>query len=965
MRTKPPEQAKAVVQQRDAQRLTVETQLNQAKAEVQSLQNQLNAADSALNTPEKQLFSQSFTHAEVSVRDIVRAKVEDYNLQLSRKTHTELLEMVVRKFLNEPKRFPIWLQYMVIHFSGMRYQSAHGSWADPRDLLSSLTEKDIEKEILPADDAMLEELVRGKLTVYPFASQQPTGTPTPAAPAAAAAASDAARPPALALTADPKWKEKAQRYVDRLKGYRTRYRVTPANKAASAAVYKDAAGVFSPAPVAPLLAGDEVLVDTLPISRDGSYFFIQSTAKPGYTGFYVSGQDLTLIPDSRKRKVLLDLRVDEENYAIEKKSDAQVLEDLRAMKERVGFPAWMWNEIVKLTNLRLTEIKAVNWEQASDEDQADRNAYKWREYNNLMNEWKQANLVAWREENDLSSKLVVTRAVCNEIAEHCQHLRGNSPPGGLTAKPTWYLRQERNPKLQSGPDKAYLRRIKSAEDLKPGASILWLQFVYDEPNAWRIAPPLKLSSGEGLLTPPLKVGRGEDGGNSFDPKKGYVIKSANSWNYYQDSQGRYKRSRSVTTTEGKSMGQVQWLRWIHEATVVDVVDTPDGQYVLTFETALPYEDKRRSTIGVFRHTLKWLLYDVEGENFSGSFVGYTPEGDVPYDQVKEMLNWNHILLNENFLTPAQMQDFYNKAGYKLTRDLAPAVRQSQVQTMPVLKKQAENHSEMVAVYEVDPVSKTAKLYTPEVEVMRINVPRGTRMVVGDPVQVGADRYYRVMDFEFEPRLQDYYIKSVDLIAAPDATANKAVAAKLPLSPMRLKYADAQGLPVFEAVPQAGQVSAGTRLLTSAVQKVIPSDPGDGTTRDASGKRYVLVVECPDLSEAVGCFILADNLQPITMEEYVAGATGRGAAILQKLSLRVTPADNSNQAALFKIDNQLAAKSGLDSLPRDAVLTAAASPQFVKNMDEAFYRIEVSASKPAYVGLYINVEDVTLAIDQGS
>ncbi len=72
------------------------------------------------------------------------------------------------------------------------------------------------------------------------------------------------------------------------------------------------------------------------------------------------------------------------------------------------------------------------------------------------------------------------------------------------------------------------------------------------------------------------------------------------------------------------------------------------------------------------------------------------------------------------------------------------------------------------------------------------------MVVGDPVQVGADRYYRVMDSEFEPRLQDYYIKSVDLIAAPDDTANKAMAAKLPLSLMKLKYADAQGLPVFEA-----------------------------------------------------------------------------------------------------------------------------------------------------------------------
>ncbi len=469
LRAKPPEQAKIVVQQRDAQRVALETQLNQAKAEVQSLQNQINAADSALNTPEKQLFSQSFTPAEVSVRDIVRAKVEDYNLQLSKKTHTELLEMVVRKFLDEPKRFPIWLQYMVIHFSGMRYQSAHGSWADPRDLLSSLTEKDVEKEIMPADEAIIEEMVRGKLMVYPSTSQPPIGTPLPAAPTAVAAAtSDDAKPPALALTADPKWKEKAQSYIDRLKAYRSRYKVTPADKAASAVVYKDAAGSFAPAPVAPLMAGDEVLVDTLPVSREGSYFLIQSTAKPGYTGLYISGQDLTLIPDTRKRKVLLDLRIDEENYAIEKESDAQVLEDLRAMKERVGFPAWMWNEIVKLTDLRLTEVKTANWEQASDEDQADRNAYKWREYNNLMNGWKQANLTAWREENDLSSKLIVTRAVCNEVAEHCQHLRGNSPPGGLTAKAPWYQRQERNPKLQVGTDKAYLRRIKSSGGSETG-----------------------------------------------------------------------------------------------------------------------------------------------------------------------------------------------------------------------------------------------------------------------------------------------------------------------------------------------------------------------------------------------------------------------------------------------------------------------------------------------------------------
>ncbi|RDJ94336.1 hypothetical protein B4Q13_15140 [Lacticaseibacillus rhamnosus] len=45
--------------------------------------------------------------------------------------------------------------------------------------------------------------------------------------------------------------------------------------------------------------------------------------------------------------------------------------------------------------------------------------------------------------------------------------------------------------------------------------------------------------------------------------------------------------------------QKQWLRWIHEATVAEVAETADGIVVLTFETALPYDDPRMSAIGVF------------------------------------------------------------------------------------------------------------------------------------------------------------------------------------------------------------------------------------------------------------------------------------------------------------------------------------------------------------------------------
>ena len=43
-------------------------------------------------------------------------------------------------------------------------------------------------------------------------------------------------------------------------------------------------------------------------------------------------------------------------------------------------------------------------------------------------------------------------------------------------------------------------------------------------------------------------------------------------------------------SEKRLMKDQQWLRWIHVATVAKVAKTADGPVVLTFETALPYDD---------------------------------------------------------------------------------------------------------------------------------------------------------------------------------------------------------------------------------------------------------------------------------------------------------------------------------------------------------------------------------------
>jgi hypothetical protein len=89
----------------------------------------------------------------------------------------------------------------------------------------------------------------------------------------------------------------------------------------------------------------------------------------------------------------------------------------------------------------------------------------------------------------------------------------------------------------------------------------------------------------------------------------------------------------------------QWLRWIHEATVVAVAETAEGIVVLTFETALPSDDPRLSSIGVFKHYLvSDLLSDRDEENYFPAFVGYVPEGNVPTENLQDMLDWEKILL---------------------------------------------------------------------------------------------------------------------------------------------------------------------------------------------------------------------------------------------------------------------------------------------------------------------------------
>jgi len=482
--------------------------------------------DPNFKTPEAEYLTRFPPERQVTLRDIARWRVEEHKKHLSRKNQYELLDLINQRFQKEPQRFPPWLQYMVVHFSGMRYASAHGSWADPRDLLARLHAPLIEAEAQGLDDAEVENLCAEKIAAY--------------------GATGAAPKPALALAEEKEWRDQIGWYLPQCKSNNPRDR----------------------------------------------------------------------------RQGLIALRKVEDAYALMRKSSEEALELLRALKN--DLPVWAWNEIVRLTPLRVSEADSYDWEKPTPQQEEERASQENYPLRAILDAWQYTDPTAWREEHSRTLDLIVTRAVCNEVAEHCQHLRGRQPPGGLMPKPGWYAAMESD---GSAPG-AYFVRPTSEKDYTPGASIFWLRFVDYQPAAWQIAKWIVTRQKVGLLPD------GNKNKKKIDKNQAWV---------YKINANITTRTRTIITPEKKKVVERQWLRWIHEATVMEVAETADGMMVFTFETALPDgKTSGTSTAGALKMPLKWHISDGAEDQFNRSFVGYAPPGELPAARLKEMLDWNKI-----------------------------------------------------------------------------------------------------------------------------------------------------------------------------------------------------------------------------------------------------------------------------------------------------------------------------------
>ena len=327
----------------------------------------------------------------VTVRDIVRWKADEYARSLEAKDQYQLLADIRQRFDKEPKRFPYWLQYMVVHFSGMRYASAHGSWADPKDLLVELRLGDVQKEQLALTDAQVDAKCKEKIAQYEGSGRNK---------------------PRLATATEKAWKDKVAMHMLSVKA------AGPKTRRAGLAA----------------LTAEEVRYEFMTLTTD------------------------------------------------------QALAKLEVMKDL--FPTWAWKLLVKQTPLRVNHVKEEGWETLTPAEEAARTAKESAALNKIISDWITKHTVGWRDEHGRTHELIVSRVVCNETAEHVQHIRGNLPPGGLTPKPGWYAKLE---KEKAG---SYYVKPKSSAEYVPGASILWLRFVNNQPNDWQLAHPIATKAGE-------------------------------------------------------------------------------------------------------------------------------------------------------------------------------------------------------------------------------------------------------------------------------------------------------------------------------------------------------------------------------------------------------------------------------------------------------------------------------------
>jgi hypothetical protein len=708
----------------------------------------------------RQLFDEAddLPGADVTIQDVLRWQVQQKKEQWSALDQNQLLKEIITWINREPDRFPEWLIYMVIHFSGMRYMSAHSSFAEPRFLLESLKRDDLQEKVKKLDlNGVIQECQQAISRLLKKAVMEPALKPL----------------------------------VDRL---------TPPDRGA--------------------------LLDVC---------MSEIT------------EDLNALKDDDACLAALD------QYRQDRDAEA-----IAANDPKRGMPPWVWAEICKFTPLRL-QTNDPNWEAYSPERSKWQN-HHWRE---VLASWEQKDVTAWRSEHAETLSLIVTRAVCNEIAEHIQDLRGLAPVGGLAARPKWYMRA-----VADDPKRAYLKQAPAERDFRPGASILFLEWVDRQPNPWQIASTLTGFTLPGQIAAAQPEKKGEEKKQvPADPHQ----QSNDGWKVIPVG-NTLTRERDIISDDPKKPGKVigsekQWLRWRHEATVVGVFDMIDGPYVMTFETG-PIGLELRS------------LYSLVGNQ--KIFVGYIPQKPLPPpadpndkptldDRLVNMLRWDRILPGAGLpprTRPLFVEDPIPADDAQTGTVIDPTIpRRSMlvirenVRTYTFTNSDNQNLPKMQGASPMVWLKAGMQVEVAAAYTQGLSGPgMGIVKASGAPEFFQENLYVLIADCKAEADAKGLYVK---LNEVADLSKSRNVVAvpqgKSVINIQRVKFRNNAFIPVMELQKEGERVllPPGAVLTVSTVHRDSLKDSGDGVIIADGGFKFYLILACQQVPAAAGFYVPVD------------------------------------------------------------------------------------------------------------
>lgn len=397
------------------------------------------------DTREKKKLETSLTSME-KAKDHNPGAVKKFKLdrlirELKELNHIELLEKLEALFATDPEhvKYPDFLRYAVLHFSGMRYQGAHGSWHSPQKILWYLKQQEIAGA--DAEGAKMMEAEAAK------------------------------------LIADNDME------LNGLKGIGSDRRVietdlTKKLKGDDRTAYSHIQGLET------ILVGKYLL-----LKESGNDAAALERLRKEIAGVdaQIHEEEGVLTPKAlamvqaariKRQAALQSVYAKVSQQRITQLQDKDVLASFEQMKDQGLIPQAVWQEILDLSQMRMATDNP-NWEadlkskKLADLTLADPEAQakldQWRQILNASGFYEAG--TSWRAQHAASlSPSLVPWVVCDQLGSILQHVRGLKRDGGLRGNLHYYQKQY---SVEGG---GFFKHPTSAADFPPGASIYWLHW---------------------------------------------------------------------------------------------------------------------------------------------------------------------------------------------------------------------------------------------------------------------------------------------------------------------------------------------------------------------------------------------------------------------------------------------------------------------------------------------------------